>query len=719
MRHLHTVVICAGLSALLVALAGCASAEVKATRTGDVRELSEYIAKGGDVNAPQRGGGSLLMIAASAGQVESARLLLDSGANIEMRDSQGRTALMYATSAGQVVVVQLLLERGAKIDARDNSGATSLILASGAGQLPSVQLLLEKRAALDVMTNGGYTALLTALDRSAQQPAQVNAVARLLADRGAPLDPASEAATQVAFRAAGSGNIEVLMLLLDRGLDPEARDRAGTPLLLAAAGNDRLVALLVDEGASASARNAAGETVLMAAAGKGSLESVGFLLERGADPNAVASSGQTALLAAAARPNVEVVRQLLLRGANPRVVDRAGNSPLHVAARASDADTVRLLVTAGINVNASNGAGETPIVLARRNPQADAITRILVAGGAFVPIAQTPPPPTGPAIAPPSPSAPAGHQPPGATKPGVGPGQGAGPQAGPAAPAAPAAPAPAAPAAVTPVPGVASIVDTGAAQVRVKVSWPRINPSNVDGWTPSDPLRAVATIRMRAYRQAEWFLTHDVAIPTRQSGVDAFEQSYDLRVDASRMIECQVSILTAAGRSVNATIVARVAGPALDFTFADFRFSDAPDVAWPALGTQVAFGFRYSLPAIPAGVKRQLQAAGDAVTRKKQARGADRAELLLTVFDSTGKQLAADKQVYDPDAPIQGTVVAAGRLPEGSTVRYVFEVSTARGKLTAEGQAPVYSVYSHATKARPAAEALAAPSAESWTYRGR
>ena len=96
-------------------------------------------------------------------------------------------------------------------------------------------MLVDKGAALDVIANGGWTALLTALDRSAQQPAQVNAVGRLLADRGAALDPASEAATQVAFRAARSGNMDVLSLLLGSGLDAGIRDQAGNTLLAAAA----------------------------------------------------------------------------------------------------------------------------------------------------------------------------------------------------------------------------------------------------------------------------------------------------------------------------------------------------------------------------------------------------------------------------------------------------------------------------------------------------
>ncbi len=718
------IVLCMALCVLVLLFAGCSSSPVKATRKGDVEELSEYIAKGGDVNALQKGGASLLMTAAASGQVESATLLLDSGANIEQRDAQGRTALMYAASAGQVATLQLLLERGAKIDARDNAGSTSLIAASGVNQMATVQILLDKGAALDVMANAGWTALLAALDRSAQQPAEVNSVARLLSSRGAALDAASDAATQVAFRAARSGNDEVLTLLLGKGLNAKARDNAGNSLLMAAAADERLAELLIGRGLSVNDRNNAGETALMIAAGKGSLASARLLLESGADPNVAAQSGQTALLAAASRRNAELVRLLLLSRANPRALDRSGNSPLHHAAREGDANTVRLLVTAGTDVNAANTAGETPIVLARKNPDSEAITKILLAAGAVAPAAPAAPAAPGTPAAPPAaPVKPAAPGAPGAPGPGQpaapitqGPAGKPQPPGGPAAPAGPGAPGPST---RVPVAGSPRIVDTGATRVKARVSWAAIRPSSVDGWNASDPMQTVASIRMRTYRQAEWFLTHNVAVPARQSGLDPFEQSYDLRVDASRMIECQVSILTASGKSVNSTIVAPVAAATLAFAFTDFRLTASADVAWPPLGTPVAAAFRYSLEAVPAAIKRQLQAAGDAITRKRQPRGADVAEIVLTLSDSAGKQLATDRQLYDPDAPAQGTFAIPGRLPEGSAVRYSFEVATTRGRLVVEGEAPVYSVYSHATKSRPAAEAFTAPGPESWIYRRR
>ena len=42
--------------AAVVVLSGCASAEARAVRSGDIEGIRDYINGGGDVNAPQRGG---------------------------------------------------------------------------------------------------------------------------------------------------------------------------------------------------------------------------------------------------------------------------------------------------------------------------------------------------------------------------------------------------------------------------------------------------------------------------------------------------------------------------------------------------------------------------------------------------------------------------------------------------------------------------------------
>ena len=281
-----------------VVLIGCASAEARAVRSGDIEGIREYINSGGDVNAPQRGGASLLMIAARAGQVESARLLMDYGARINARDKNGRTALMYAVGAEQIAMIEILLNRGAEIDARDNGGATALIVAAAGNRSAAAELLLVRGADIAIAANGGWTALFTALNQSAGATGGLNGTTRMLIEAGSPLDVQADPAQPIAFNAAANGNTEVLALLIDAGLDTGQQSRSGNTLLIAGARHRSIVLFLLDRGIPANQRNAEGETALIAASDAGALEAVDVLLSWGADPNIVAGDGTTALLRA-------------------------------------------------------------------------------------------------------------------------------------------------------------------------------------------------------------------------------------------------------------------------------------------------------------------------------------------------------------------------------------------------------------------------------------
>jgi uncharacterized protein len=84
--------------------------------------------------------------------------------------------------------------------------------------------------------------------------------------------------------AARAGSEAAVRALLDRGADPDSRNRLGdTPLNLAArAGDVELSRTLLQRGASPDRANLAGVTPLMWAAGQGQLETVRMLLARGA-----------------------------------------------------------------------------------------------------------------------------------------------------------------------------------------------------------------------------------------------------------------------------------------------------------------------------------------------------------------------------------------------------------------------------------------------------
>ena len=84
------------------------------------------IKKGADVNAKDnsKDGKTALLLAASAGQKDVVKLLIEKCAKLEAKDSEGGTALLWAASEGHKDVVELLIERHADVNAKEKFSAT-------------------------------------------------------------------------------------------------------------------------------------------------------------------------------------------------------------------------------------------------------------------------------------------------------------------------------------------------------------------------------------------------------------------------------------------------------------------------------------------------------------------------------------------------------------------------------------------------------------------
>lgn len=83
----------------------------------------------------------LLMLAASKGHVDIARLLVRSGAKVDQRNFKGRTALMEACIAGHNEMVVLLVDEGADIAMQDSKGRDAIRLACHHGHCTIVTQL--------------------------------------------------------------------------------------------------------------------------------------------------------------------------------------------------------------------------------------------------------------------------------------------------------------------------------------------------------------------------------------------------------------------------------------------------------------------------------------------------------------------------------------------------------------------------------------------------
>ena len=147
------------------------------------------------------------------------------------------------------------------------------------------------------------------------------------------------------------GHVSIANLLLDKGLDLEARDSnwGYTPLSWAAEnGCEAVVKLLLDKGADLEARSNSSQTPLILAAEYGYEAVVRLLLDKGADLEAEDSKySQTPLSWAAEYGREAVVKLLLDKGADLESRSNSGQTPLSWAAGNGHGAVVKLLLNRG------------------------------------------------------------------------------------------------------------------------------------------------------------------------------------------------------------------------------------------------------------------------------------------------------------------------------------------------------------------------------------
>ena len=246
-------------------------------------------------------------------------------------------ALVEAATAGDLQQVRALLDAGEDVDVRGNQGNTPLALAALHGHAEVVGLLLQHGAAPDARSETGHNPLMFAGSFDHRE------VVDLLVAAGATVGP---------LEAAVLGDTATLERLLAAGSDVGASTEQETTPLIEAAHCGRLAAatLLLDRGANIDAQTRFGWTALMKAVFTGHGDVARLLIERGADVTLRHSTGGTALhcavttYKAAARPQLQgdILEKL-----------RAIDADLH--------DLIRRLVQHGADVNARNNEGGTAL----------------------------------------------------------------------------------------------------------------------------------------------------------------------------------------------------------------------------------------------------------------------------------------------------------------------------------------------------------------------
>jgi ankyrin repeat protein len=270
------------------------------------------IVRGGWPDRGQReatpGAKTALLFATREGHLEVVKQLLAGGADIEKADADGVTPLLMAVLNGQIPVAEYLLDRGANVKAMDWYGQTPLFAAVDLRDLdvagPTRDNRIDRTAALQLIKD----ILARSPDvnaRTKEYPPERRWVVRL-----GSLSWVDFTGQTAFLRAALSGDVTVMRLLLDHGADAKIPTFTGTTPLMAAAGVNWTVSQTYDEGPAAL------------------LEAVKLAYEKGDDVNAENQMGLRAIHGAANRGSDDIIKFLVEKGAAIDTPDKNGRTPI-------------------------------------------------------------------------------------------------------------------------------------------------------------------------------------------------------------------------------------------------------------------------------------------------------------------------------------------------------------------------------------------------------
>lgn len=398
---------------------------INAVQMGDASEVLYLIQKGSDLDIRDHQGSSPLIIAAKNGHLDIVTMLLENRADPNIRDMNGKSALLWACEKGYYSLVIRLLDNNADINVLDKNNAGVFMWAVYGGNLNIVTYLHENGADIHqkgvIWINkkeGSYFG--NALTIAAGKPGRsmleilkylINECRLDVNDKEIDFKTGKEIEwipflsacvwgdyQRVAFLieqdadvekefkgfsalhyAAGSGNKDIVNLLIEKGLDINSKtDNEMTVLTQAVySGNKNVVKMLIDNGADVNLPADQGITSLLLASALGLSDIVTTLIEAGALINVPAENGFTPLMSASRKGFISIVQLLLKYGAEIDAVSNKGLSALMYGVKSGNLDVVKALLEYGAEVNIGKDNNGTALRYAIENGNQEMVTLLL------------------------------------------------------------------------------------------------------------------------------------------------------------------------------------------------------------------------------------------------------------------------------------------------------------------------------------------------------
>lgn len=294
---------------------------------------------GSNINMVNSKGDTLLLAAATFGNLEAVQQLVLSGADVNKKNAFTRdTALLRSLYNNNPEITRLLVYSGADINAKNNYNHSPMFLALEKGRAEFIDLFL---------TSGVHEGLNS----------------------------------DYLFRASAKQNPVGVLAMLKGGVDPNVKNSKGnTPLIISASlGDLNSVRSLLAYRADLNAANNDGNTSLIYAARHNRPEVVRELLKPqtmqvSVDVNAQNKQGQTALYWASAKGYAPIVRRLLAAGADFTIAAKDGSLPYTVAEKYNRADVLPLFGQSLVEIRNSVIEEDNAALLAQAKAEGREIT---------------------------------------------------------------------------------------------------------------------------------------------------------------------------------------------------------------------------------------------------------------------------------------------------------------------------------------------------------
>jgi ankyrin repeat protein len=305
-----------------------------AARAGHVAMATAHLllARGADADARTIDGATALHLAAFYNHTAMVSLLVEGGAGIDATDATGLTPLQYARRQGRTNAVDELLGLGARVD--------GLYDAVNAGDLIRVRALIAEGAPVDRLELSGTALhLATAKGYVAIAAALIDAGANLEAEG----DPVGSHPLHIAA-IAGQPVVAALLLDRGADIDSRNQEGRTPLMVAAAFKRDSVALTLVAAHADLNAVDAVEKAVIHHAAISGDADLILMLLARGVDVNQQNSfSGMAPLHYAAGFGDLPTIQVLASHGADLDLRDISGSTPYDHALRCRAMFAVDLL----------------------------------------------------------------------------------------------------------------------------------------------------------------------------------------------------------------------------------------------------------------------------------------------------------------------------------------------------------------------------------------